>query len=55
MTYDEFSNKLDDIKREFKHAKNHELTTVKQLEDYLMERKYKRTSGKLKSLKGLSI
>jgi hypothetical protein len=55
MTYDEFSNKLQEIKAEFEKAKGSKLVMVKQLEDYLIERKNRRQSKGLKSLKGLSV
>jgi hypothetical protein len=55
MTYDDFSNKLREIKEEYERAKKSKMSTVKQLEDYLVERKEKRFSKGLKSLKGLRV
>ena len=55
MTYDEFSDKLCEIKEEFERVKNSKLVTMKQLEDYLVERKSRRQSRGLKSLKGLNV
>ncbi len=55
MTYEEFADKLREIKAEFRHAKRAELQTVEQLEKYLTERKTRRMSRGLKSLKGLDI
>lgn len=55
MTYDEFSDKLHEIKDEFKRAKNCELKTVEQLESYILERKRRSLSKGLKSLRGLDL
>lgn len=55
MTYDEFADKLKEIQDEFRHSKKSELVTIKQLEEYLMERKTRRMSRGLKSLKGLNV
>lgn len=55
MTYDEFSGKLREIKEEYECAKKSKMSTVKQLEDYLVERKGRRFSKGLKSLKGLKV
>lgn len=55
MTYDEFSDKLKQIKSEFFSVKNKKIETVKELEEYLVERKVRPKSKKLRSLRGLSI
>ena len=55
MTYDEFENKLRDVKEEFKRAKGCELSTIAQLEEYMLERKSRYMSRGLKSLKGLGL
>jgi hypothetical protein len=55
MTFDEFSNKLKEIKEEFLKVKKNEIVTVKQLEDYLVERKLRRRSVGLRSLRGLKL
>jgi hypothetical protein len=55
MTYDDFIEKLREIKAEFKRAKRTDLITIEQLEHYLTERKSRRSSRGLKSLKGLDL
>ncbi len=55
MTYDEFSVKLHDIKKEFEETKKTKLMTIDQLEKFLIERKNRRSSRGLKSLKGLNF
>jgi len=55
MTYDEFSNKLREIAMEFERVKKTKLVTIDQLENYLVERKNRRLSKGLKSLRGLNI
>lgn len=55
MTYDDFSDKLREIKTEFETTKNTKLKTVEQLESYLTERKNRRKTRGVKSLKGLNI
>jgi hypothetical protein len=55
MTYDEFSDKFQEIKEEFKRIKGFEMSTVFELENYLLERKNRRLSRGLKSLKGINI
>jgi hypothetical protein len=55
VTFDEFSDKLREVKTEYERVKRSKLSTVKQLEDYLVERKSRRMSRGLKSLKGLNV
>lgn len=56
MTYDDFSSKLQELKREFLKSRGRKMETLKELEEYVVRRKVGiRKSGKLKSLKGLSI
>jgi aromatic ring-opening dioxygenase catalytic subunit (LigB family) len=55
MTYDEFSDKLKEIKYEFENSKKMKLDTIKQLETFLIERKSRRFSKGLKSLKGFDL
>lgn len=53
MTFDDFSDRLENIKKEFASAKGKELETIKELENYLIERMASSRQRGLKSLKGL--
>jgi hypothetical protein len=55
MTFDEFSNKLKEIKAEFTRIKGRDMSPIAELEQYLIERKNRRLSKGLKSLKGFDI
>lgn len=55
MTFDEFSDKLKDIKIEFAKVKGRDMSTIAELEQYLVERKNRRLSRGLKSLKGFDL
>ncbi len=53
MTYDEFSDMLCKIKRLYKEAKNEDLVTVDQLDEFLLVRLLKKRSNGAKTLKGI--
>ena len=55
MTYDEFSEKLEAIKKRYEERYGKEMETVKDLEDFLLVKKLKPRRRGLKSLKGFSI
>jgi len=56
VTFDEFSDKLREIKSDYLKAHGRELHTVEELENYLIRRKVsKKKTRALKSLKGFSL
>lgn len=56
LKFNEFADKLVELKQEFKLAKGYDMTTIEELDKYIIERK---TRGKrrrnLTSLKGFDI
>lgn len=56
MKFDEFSDKLFDLKQEFKLNKGYDMTTIEELDNFILERKTrKKTRKHLTSLKGFDI
>lgn len=56
MKFDEFSNKLKEIKEDYHRSQGKKLETIEELEKFIALKKF-RTSGRrhLKSLKGLGF
>jgi len=56
MKFDEFVNKLEEIKEDYYKARGKKLETIKELEEYILRKKL-RVAGRrhLKSLKGLGF
>ena len=55
MSFDEFSKKLQELKDEYKRIHQKEALTLRELEDFLIKRKYRKGGRALKSLKGLAL
>jgi hypothetical protein len=57
MKFDEFKEKLQEYKEEYKITHKKELATIKELEDFLKQKKYLTSKRRrhLTSLKGFNI
>lgn len=55
LKFDEFDDKLQDLKQEFKEYYGKDLTTIAELESYLRMRKVKNPRKFLRSLKGFDL
>jgi hypothetical protein len=55
MTFNDFANKLKDIQIEFKKSRGVELKTIKELEQFIMDKKNIKLSVGAKTLRGLIL
>ena len=56
MRFNEFLEKLENILNEYKQDKGKDMLTIKELKEYLLERKFKTNNRRhLTSLKGFGI
>jgi len=55
MKFDEFTNKLKEIKESFKRRHGRDLQTIEELEQYLADRKFGVKRRHLTSLKGFNL
>ena len=55
MTFDDFSNKLRDVKIEYLKSRGKELETVKELEKFIIDKRNQKLSIGAKTLKGLNF
>jgi hypothetical protein len=55
VSYNEFQNKLENIKREYLMVNKKELRTMEELQQFLLGKMFKNKTRGLKSLRGLNF
>jgi hypothetical protein len=55
ISYEDFSNKLESIKKEYLESKSQELKTIEELHNFLLGKLFKKRTRGLKTLKGLNL